>query len=221
MRKGFILLIVLIFCLSGIVMNNKQIKETNGLFMKSIVIDPGHGGKDNGASYENVLEDEINLKISKLLLDLCLENNIVVAITRTDDYDLAGLYAKNRKNEDLKARVKFINNVKPDAFISIHLNVYSRNDSVKGPMVYYRKNDNKSLLLGQCILNELNSFTLDDKPLHVGNFYLLNQTFYPGVFVECGFLSNDEERNKLVDEKYQILFVKHLFNGLIDYFTHL
>lgn len=221
MRKGLTLLLVLVFCLSGIVMNNKQIKETNGLFMKSIVIDPGHGGKDNGASYENVLEDEINLKISKLLLDLCLENNIVVAITRTDDYDLAGLYAKNRKNEDLKARVKFINNVKPDAFISIHLNVYSRNDNVKGPMVYCRKNDDKSLLLGQCILNELNSFTLDDKPLHVGNFYLLNQTFYPGVFVECGFLSNDEERSKLVDEKYQILFVKHLFNGLIDYFTHL
>lgn len=218
MRKGFTLLLVLVFCLSGILMNNKQIKETNGLFMKSIVIDPGHGGKDNGASYENVLEDEINLKISKLLLDLCLENNIVVAITRTDDYDLAGLYAKNRKNEDLKARVKFINKVKPDAFISIHLNVYPQSNEVKGPMVYCRKNDKKSLLLGQCILKELNDFTSDDKPLHIGDFYLLNQTIYPGIFVECGFLSNKDERNKLIDEKYQFMFAKSIYNGLIEYF---
>ncbi len=221
MSKFLTFFLISMFCLSGVIINDKQIKYESTLFMKSIVIDPGHGGKDNGASYENVLEDEINLKISKLLFDFCIEKNLVAAITRTDDYDLAGLYAKNRKNEDLKSRVKFVNEFSPDVFISIHLNVYSRNNSVKGPMVYCRKNDDKSFLLGQCILKELNHLTSEEKPLHCGDFYLLNKTFSPGVFIECGFLSNDEERNKLLDENYQIIFVKHIIIGLIEYFNHL
>ena len=120
-KKVLLLVVTLGICISGALINKEQIISNDSLFLKSIVIDPGHGGKDNGAYYDDVLEDEINLKISLILLDLCLENNMIATITRTDDYDLASLYAKNRKNEDLKRRVKYINITEPDIFISIHL----------------------------------------------------------------------------------------------------
>ena len=69
-----------------------------------IFIDAGHGGKDNGATYLDIYEDEINYQIASKLYDICIEKNIITYITRTGDYDLASQYAKNRKKEDLYKR---------------------------------------------------------------------------------------------------------------------
>lgn len=184
----------------------------------NIVIDPGHGGNDNGAIYNDVLEDEINLKISLFLLELCLENSMVATITRTDDYDLAGLYAKNRKNEDLKKRVQYINKINPDVFVSIHLNSYVKNESVHGSMIYFRSNDEKSKRLATCINEKLKILNDKEKIVHEGDFYLLNKTKTTGVFIECGFLSNEKERNKLTNTHYQKSIAQHILSGIDFYF---
>lgn len=218
-KKVLLLVVTLGICISGALINKEQIISNDSLFLKSIVIDPGHGGKDNGAYYDDVLEDEINLKISLILLDLCLENNMIATITRTDDYDLASLYAKNRKNEDLKRRVKYINITEPDIFISIHLNSYPKDTRVNGPMIYYRNNDEKSYLLGKKIIDKFNEELGYEKPLHKGDFYLLNNTFAPGVFVECGFISNSLERSKLLTEDYQYIIASLIVKGISDFLT--
>lgn len=184
----------------------------------NIVIDPGHGGNDNGAIYDDVLEDEINLKISLFLLELCLENSMVATITRTDDYDLASLYAKNRKNEDLKKRVQYINKINPDVFVSIHLNSYVKNESVHGSMIYFRSNDEKSKRLATCINEKLKILNDKEKIVHEGDFYLLNKTKTTGVFIECGFLSNEKERNKLTNMDYQKSIAQHILSGIDFYF---
>ena len=56
--------------------------------------------------------------------------------------------------------------------------------------------------------------------LKKGDYYILNNSSVPGVLVECGFLSNNEERKKLTSDLYQRKVAKHLKKGVIDYFAN-
>lgn len=195
--------------------NNKHVS----LFGVNIVIDPGHGGKDNGTCYDGVLEDEINLSIATKLMNICIEDGAISSLTRVDDYDLASQYAKNRKREDLKKRVEFINSSGADYFVSLHLNSYPSNKSVYGPMVYYKGNDDISKNMAINVMNSLNELTKTSKPIHPEDFYLFKHTNAPGILVECGFLSNYKERELLLDDKYQEKIAKTIYKGLDDYIT--
>ena len=194
--------------------NNKHVS----LFGINIVIDPGHGGKDNGTCYENVLEDEINLSIATKLMNICIEDGAISSLTRVGDYDLASQYAKNRKREDLKKRVEFINSSGADYFFSLHLNSYPSNKDVYGPMVYYNEDIEKSKFLAQSIATSFYDYTKEDKPIHSEDFYLFRHTTIPGVLIECGFLSNDEERKKLCNDDYQNTMAELIYKGIKEYF---
>lgn len=187
------------------------------LFGINIVIDPGHGGKDNGTCYENVLEDEINLNIATKLMNICIDDGAISSLTRVGDYDLASQYAKNRKREDLKKRVEFINSSNADYFISLHLNSYPNNKNVYGPMVYYKRNDEESKNIAVNVMNSLNELAKTSKPIHPEDFYLFKHTNAPGILVECGFLSNYKERELLLDNEYQEKIARTIYKGLDDY----
>ncbi len=187
------------------------------LFGVNIVIDPGHGGKDNGTCYENVLEDEINLNIATKLMNICIDDGAISSLTRVGDYDLSSQYAKNRKREDLKKRVEFINSSNADYFISLHLNSYPNNKNVYGPMVYYKRNDEESKNIAVNVMNSLNELTKTSKPIHPEDFYLFKHTNAPGILVECGFLSNYKERELLLDNEYQEKIARTIYKGLDDY----
>ena len=210
------LLLVLLFCIALII--PLRTKHMSQVFFHSLVIDPGHGGKDNGSSYEGVLEDEINLNISTKLLETCIQKNWMASIIRTGDYDLASQYAKNRKREDLYQRVQYINHSGADLFISIHMNTCSANQNVHGPMVYYNPNIEASKNLANSLATSFYQYTKEDKPIHSADFYLFRHTTVPGVLIECGFLSNDEERKKLCDSDYQTTIAKLIYNGIYQYF---
>ena len=182
-----------------------------------IFIDAGHGGKDNGATYLDIYEDEINYQIASKLYDICIEKNIVTYITRTGDYDLASQYSKNRKKEDLFNRSENINNSNCDCFISFHVNQYSE-EYVKGPMVYFEKDEDKSHRLASNIQEELNLLTANEKVIHEEDFYLFKKCNPPGVLVECGFISNDEERYKLLNNDYQLSIAQAVYNGIYKYY---
>lgn len=187
------------------------------LFGVNIVIDPGHGGKDNGTCYENVLEDEINLNIATKLMNICINDGAISSLTRVGDYDLSSQYAKNRKREDLKKRVEFINSSNADYFISLHLNSYPNNKNVYGPMVYYKRNDEESKNIAVNVMNSLNELAKTSKPIHPEDFYLFKHTNAPGILVECGFLSNYKERELLLDNEYQEKIARTIYKGLDDY----
>ena len=187
------------------------------LFGVNIVIDPGHGGKDNGTCYENVLEDEINLNIATKLMNICIDDGAISSLTRVGDYDLSSQYAKNRKREDLKKRVEFINSSNADYFISLHLNSYPNNKNVYGPMVYYKRNDEESKNIAVNVMNSLNELAKTSKPIHPEDFYLFKHTNAPGILVECGFLSNYKERELLLDNEYQEKIARTIYKGLDDY----
>ena len=109
-----------------------------------IYVDAGHGGKDNGAHNKDVLEDSINLSISKLLIQELVDKGAYVYSSRDGDYDLADVYDKNRKYNDLKNRVGLINKLKPHLFISLHLNTFP-NENVKGGQVFFQNNEYSKL----------------------------------------------------------------------------
>ena len=219
LMKLTVLFIVLYLCISTllyaiVVKSNLELDGT--LINKVIFIDAGHGGKDNGASVDGVMEDNINLNISEYLYESLLQEGAYVLMSRTNDYDLASMYQKNRKREDLNNRVKYINKSQPDIFISIHLNTYPSNN-VKGAQVFYQNNDN-SKMLAEYLQNTLNVFMNNKRKVKRGDYFILNNTSSTGVLIECGFLSNDDERSKLNTSQYQQKLSNNIKKGIIDYF---
>lgn len=178
-------------------------KETSGnCFHGSVIfIDPGHGGNDNGASFDNVLEDEINLKISHILYEMIINEGGICHLTRVSDYDLSDMYSKNHKLDDLKRRVRMIDSLNASLFISLHLNSYS-SSKVEGIQVFYQKHNENSKILADILQNNLNDKNKKNKTNKIGDYYLLNNTKTTGVIIEYGFLSNENDRKKLTKESY-------------------
>ena len=189
---------------------------TNSFVNYTIVIDPGHGGKDNGCVVDNVFEDKINLEVSLNLYEELINQGFIVYLTRNDDLDLAFDNSSNRKRDDLRNRIKLINSYQATLLISIHMNYYD-NPSIFGPMVYY-KDDDSSYLLAKNVQKELNLLTSLNKVTHSEDFYLFRNTYSLALLIECGFLSNPLEREKLIDKQYQKLLSKCISKGIKEYF---
>ena len=183
-----------------------------------MVIDPGHGGKDNGCENNGVLEDDINLEIGLKLFEELTTQGFRTYLTRDGDYDLASENASNRKNEDLRNRVKIINNYDANLVISLHVNYYS-SSSIQGPMVYY-KNDQESKDLALIIQEKLNQASGLDKIIHKEDFYIFRNTYCPSLLIECGFISNDSDLNRLTNSTYQTIISKKISEGLTSYFLY-
>lgn len=195
----------------------KSIAATNVIREFTIYIDPGHGGKDNGTSFNDIVEDEINLKIALKIYEDLLTQGYIVLISRTDDYDLSDMYAKNHKIQDLNKRIQYIKENKVDIFVSIHLNSYG-SETVSGAQVFYKKNIESSKNFAILMQEELNKYNKKDKKPKIGDYYLFNNTGdINGILVECGFLSNSEERSKLVTDKYQSQLAKSISGCLVSY----
>ena len=184
----------------------------------TIVLDAGHGGMDKGTSYQEVKESEINLMIVKKLEKELSELGCNVVLTRKDENDLSNSIKFN-KTEDMKERIRIINDEKNDLYISVHINQFN-NSTVKGIHVFYNPKMTQSYELASIIQTEVNQQLNQVKEIKKGDFFILNQSRIPGILIECGFLSNEEDRNHLLDEKYQNKMVKCLVDGMIQYFEN-
>ena len=148
-----------------------------------------------------------------------LSNNVGAYISRTSDYDLSSINSKNHKLEDLKNRVKQVNESQANLLVSIHLNALN-NQRVHGPMVYYRKNDPASQLFAQTMQNKLNEFSGLEKKCYQENYYIFRNTNIPAILIECGFLSNPDEKSKLLTNKYQEEITNVIFNGIKEFWLN-
>ncbi len=177
-----------------------------------IAIDPGHGSVDKGTSYQNIYEKDINLSISLKLKEELESVGANIILTREGDYDLSTPNATLRKRSDFDNRIKIINESNPTLFISIHQNFYQ--DSLySGAQVFY-KGDKK---LAEIIQNSLNK-KRDIKAID-NSLYMFNKLNSNGILIECGFLSNANDRKKLVNEKYQREIAVKIKKSIIKYFT--
>lgn len=215
--KIYILIIfVLSICIFGMINTNAQELPLLG---KIIYIDPGHGGVDPGTIYKDIYEKDINLSIC-LKLQKNLENlGAIVYLTRYGDYDLSTPNTSTRKKSDLNNRVRLINDSESDMYISIHLNATS-SKTWHGAQVFYDDVNSKNKQIATIMQEELKKNLNTNREIDEISTMLLNRKVnVPGVLIEVGFLSNDNERYLLKQDSYQEKISKTIVNGIIKYFN--
>ena len=172
-----------------------------------IVIDAGHGGIDGGAtSCTGVLESHINLEIALRLEDMFhLLGYDTVMIRRTDESIYTqGSTIASQKVSDLKERVRIVNETPGAILVSIHQNTYP-DSRYRGAQVFYANDDQSkkiAQIMQQSIISILNSGSRR-KPKQAKGVYLMEHITAPGILIECGFLTNPEEENRLRSAEYQ------------------
>lgn len=184
-----------------------------------VVIDAGHGDADPGkVGVNNALEKDINLKIAEIVEEKLTEKGYEVVMTRDKDEMLADPGSTNKKIQDMKARVELINEKAPALALSIHQNSY-HDGSIHGAQVFYYSHSDE----GENAAKILQGALLEVDPENTrqakanDSYYLLKRTEVPTIIVECGFLSNAEEAEKLVDEEYQQRLADAITQGIIEY----
>lgn len=175
-----------------------------------IVIDPGHGGKDEGTADKELRYKEKTLALSiALSVQGCLRRmGYKTIMTRATD-----VYV------DLSKRAAIANQNKADVFVSIHCN-HSSNTSALGTEIYFYNDKNilrtrKSESLGKSILAFMQkNGALRERKVKEGNFAVIRETTMPAVLVETGFLSNSKERAALLDARYRSHLAKGIAEGI-------
>lgn len=185
-----------------------------------VVIDAGHGGADPGkVGINGALEKDINLKIASQVKHFLEAQDIRVVMTRTDDNGLYSADSSNKKVQDMKRRIAVIEEVQPEIVVSIHQNSYHE-EYVHGAQVFYYNGSVTGKLLAEMIQKRF-IITVDPQNKREAkandSYYLLKKTSRPIVIVECGFLSNSEEAEKLTSGFYQEKAAWAIHMGILQY----
>ena len=213
-KLTLLLLLFLIIIIS--IFNVNASNLTFPLLGKTIYLDAGHGGVNNGATVNNVKEKDLNLQIVYKLKETLTSAGATVLLTRKDDNDISNPNALYRKKSDFDNRIKLINNSNADLYISIHQNIY-QNKKYSGPQVFYVKDNQK---LAEIIQNTLNKYLNTKRKVKtINNTYMYKLLKKKGILIECGFISNDNERYKLKTEEYQLKLSKIITEGIITYYS--
>lgn len=172
-----------------------------------IIIDPGHGGEDGGAtSCTGVQESKLNLEIALRLDNLLHLLGYNTSMIRTTDISVytKGETIAQKKVSDLKERVRIVNETENALLVSIHQNNFSESQ-YSGAQVFYAAADGSELLakaLQSSLVDTLNPGS-NRKIKKSSGVYLMEHIECTGVLIECGFLSNPMEEAKLRDPDYQ------------------
>lgn len=214
--KKYCLKLLIIFVLLTLILSFPYAKASLPLFGKTITIDIGHGGKDPGTVVNNILEKDINLKIGKYLEKELIKKGANVILTRNGDYDLSSPNSYRRKKSDFDNRIKIINNSSASMYVSIHLN-YLEQASYYGPQVFYNNITNNNKKIANNMQNILNKKLKTNRKVKLipEDTYMYSRLNVPGVLVECGFLSNYNEKTKLMSKEYQQKIAKYISEGIV------
>ena len=194
---------------------------------KVIVLDAGHGVPVEGAQSSNgTTEAESNLKIALKVQNLLEQSGATVILTRSDEnaiYDLDSKTLKQKKISDIHNRVKIGNESSADIFVSIHLNKIPQ-QQYWGWQTFYKQESPEGQKLATSIQNSLNkSIQKENKrvPMKIENVYIIKHVEIPTTIVECGFLSNPEEEQLLLNNEYQDKLAWGIYTGIMDYFYNM
>jgi len=188
-----------------------------------VVVDAGHGGADGGVigRRTGVKESELNLKVAKLLGEYLASGGYKVVYTRRNDTMHTFPGVSNRKRADMFKRGEIINNAKPAAMVSVHMNYYSAS-SRRGAQVFFDRTDDGGRAFANIMQDTLNR---DVNSVGGGREYsalsaekyLLSCSPYPSIIVECGFLSNPFDEENLVRADYQANLAYTLYLGIVEF----
>lgn len=192
-------------------------KYTTKAVPKTIMIDPGHGGKDQGThcSKEPAYEEkQLNLATAKLVQRYLQKLGYLVHMTRTDDSAI-----------ELQERAEMANKKHCDLFVSLHYNS-APNKQATGIEVYFfnsKENPTRakaSEQLAEYILQAVvNKTQAKVRGVRKGNFAVIRETKMPAILIEGGFLTNETERDNILNNAYRKKIALGIVQGIEHYFV--
>lgn len=169
-----------------------------------VVLDPGHGGKDNGARWYGVSEKTLNLDVAKRVEILLKKRGIPVVMTRrTDTYVSLGY------------RAQIANRHAGAVFVSIHFNAHS-NRSIKGIETFYISSKGRKLAqsMQKRLAGRINTNDRGSKKHH---YAVLTKTRGVAALVECGFISNHWENKRCSTSWFRDILAQEIASGIAAY----
>ena len=187
-------------------------QEGNVLQNRVIVLDPGHGGKDPGTVNGSFSEKAITLKVSTLVKQKLEAAGAKVLMTRTAD-----------TYPTLQDRVAFTNTNYGEIFVSIHVNSAS-NTSAQGAETYYAVTtgdmNQEDVDLATFVNNQIvTNLSMKNRGVKEQKYYVITNQLIPAILVELGFLTNNEDRDKLTNDRYVELYAESIYKGILQYYT--
>ena len=176
---------------------------------RMFVLDAGHGGADGGASGpDGTRECDLNLAITlktDAVLGLLGENTMLLRSTDTDLSDSVAKSISQKKVSDIRRRVELVNSQPGAILVSIHCNTYSQ-EKYHGAQVFYTptghaKEFGETMQLA--LKNAVDPGNARRAKTISPDVYLMNHIQVPGLLIECGFLTNQQELASLKDPGYQ------------------
>lgn len=192
--------------------------------MPVVVIDPGHGGLDGGATgVGGVVEKDINLAIAKNLYDMFVINGFEAVLTRDKDislHDESATTVRQKKSSDLHHRMDIAKSYPDAILLSIHQNKYLRAKPF-GAQIFYGPEHPESqafaLIMQRRFIEMLQpENTRKAKPCG-DSVYLIHHAPMPALLIECGFLSNPRDAANLSDPEYQRQVAFVIFASTMEY----
>ncbi|OON95848.1 MAG: hypothetical protein ATN31_10450 [Candidatus Epulonipiscioides saccharophilum] len=191
---------------------------------QTIVIDPGHGGYDPGkVGTGKNYEKDINLKIALKLKTFLEEHKYKTVLTRSEDKDLDSFPDKFHKREDMQNRVNIINESNATVLISIHQNAFAQ-PTAKGAQVFYYSDQSPGKTLATYVTESIHAIADPENTRLIKSsmdYFILKSSNIPGIIVECGFLTNREEEQKLLSDQYQSIMAQAIGTGIINFLENI
>lgn len=222
---GIVFSAVVLFSLFYVSMNSASelvsVPAISELSDRILIIDAGHGGADGGAvSVTGKCESEINLEIAKrikLLAEFIGYKPVMTRETEEIIYPAEADTIRKKKVADTRARVELVNSCKNGFLLSIHQNKYT-SASPSGAQVFYKGDCEE---LAKAVQSDFTRYVNSDskrtaKPV-ASDIYLFSKSECSGVLVECGFLSNPAEADKLETVEHQKLLSTIIMGNISNY----
>lgn len=170
-----------------------------------VVIDPGHGGPDVGATRNGIYEKDIVLAMSGRLGRILQQMGYAVVYTRTEDIDL-----------DLEPRVQIAERSRASVFVSVHVNSLEANASqVSGIETYHAPSASLGKNLAELVHEQILASTgANDRGVRSARFYVIRNTSMPAILVETGYITNPSEAARLVNPSYQERMAEAIAKGV-------
>ncbi len=189
----------------------------------TVVIDPGHGGEDCGAiGYSGVYEKDLNMQISLKLGEYLSAAGITVVFTRTEDrllYTEEQNIKGMRKIYDLRNRTAIANTYSTNALlVSVHMNSFGAKEC-SGMQIYHADNDTSRTAAEKIRVSVVSTLQPENRrSLKNGKeLYILENAEIPAILIECGFISNPDECDRLSEKEYQKELCFAVMSGILEY----